>query len=57
MRSQIIQAVQACPSLKGGGVLGDGFYFVLVFIFKVKKEGRRGVAVLQTQGVAVLQGG
>lgn len=56
MRSWIIQAVQACPSLKGDSVLGDSLYFVLVF-FKVKQEGPRSVEVLHTLGVAVLQGG
>lgn len=38
-------------------VLGDSFYFVLRFFFKVKQEGPRSVEVLHTLEVAVLQGG
>lgn len=37
MRSWIIQAVQACPSLKGDGPLGDSFYLVLDFFFLSEK--------------------
>lgn len=38
VRSQIIQAVQVYTSLKGDGVLGDGFYFVLGVCFKWKRK-------------------
>lgn len=54
VRSQIIQAAQACPRLKDD-VLGDSSFFC--FLKKMKKAGHRGTEVLQTQGVTVLQGG
>lgn len=56
MRSQVIQAAQACPRLKGD-VLGYGFFSFFKKKQQWKKGEHRGMEVLQTQGVTVLQGG